>query len=138
MDNFHYFGLFLDIDTKNRLMNMLTDNIDYNIALNVADKTYTDHCTLLHVSQLHGNSEVFNNLNNRLGENIQIKIEGIGISDKAMAFKVVLPRNVYSINKTPHITICTFNGNKPAESNNITKWFLLEEPIQVKTTLKKI
>lgn len=138
MDNFHYFGLFLDTNTKNKLMNILTDNIDYNIALNVADKIFIDHCTLLHVSQLHGNSEVFNGLNNRLGENIQIKIESIGISDKAMAFKVALPRNVYSINKTPHITICTFNGGKPVESNNITKWFLLEEPIQVKTTLKKI
>lgn len=138
MDNFHYFGLFLDTNTKNKLMNILTDNIDYNIALNVADKIFIDHCTLLHVSQLHGYSEVFNDLNNRLGENIQIKIEGIGISDKAMAFKVVLPKNVYSINKTPHITICTFNGGKPVESNNITKWFLLEEPIQVKTTLKKI
>lgn len=138
MDNFHYFGLFLDTNTKNKLMNILTDNIDYNIALNVADKIFIDHCTLLHVSQLHGNSEVFNGLNNKLGENIQIKIEGIGISDKAMAFKVALPRNVYSINKTPHITICTFNGGKPVESNNIIKWFLLEEPIQVKTTLKKI
>lgn len=138
MDNFHYFGLFLDTNTKNKLMNILTDNIDYNIALNVADKIFIDHCTLLHVSQLHGNSEVFNDLNNKLGENIQIKIEGIGISDKAMAFKVALPRNVYSINKTPHITICTFNGGKPVESNNIIKWFLLEEPIQVKTTLKKI
>lgn len=138
MDNFHYFGLFLDTNTKNKLMNILTDNIDYNIALNVADKIFIDHCTLLHVSQLHGYSEVFNDLNNRLGENIQIKIEGIGISDKAMAFKVTLPRNVYSINKTPHITICTFNSGKPVESNNITKWFLLEEPIQVKTTLKKI
>ena len=83
MDNFHYFGLFLDTNTKNKLMNILTDNIDYNIALNVADKIFIDHCTLLHVSQLHGNSEVFNDLNNRLGENIQIKIEGIGISDKA-------------------------------------------------------
>lgn len=137
MDNFHYFGLFLDTNTKNKLMNILTDNIDYNIALNVADKIFIDHCTLLHVSQLHGYSEVFNDLNNRLGENIQIKIEGIGISDKAMAFKVVLPKNVYSINRTPHITICTFNGGKPVESNNITKWLLLEEPIQVKTTLKK-
>lgn len=138
MDNFHYFGLFLDANTKNKLMNILTDNIDYNIALNVADKIFIDHCTLLHVSQLHGNSEVFNDLNNRLGENIQIKIEGIGISDKAMAFRVILPKNIYSINKNPHITICTFNGGKPVESNNITKWFLLEEPIQVKTTLKKI
>lgn len=50
MNNFHYFGLFLDTDTKNRLMDILTDNIDYNIALNVADKIFIDHCTLLHVS----------------------------------------------------------------------------------------
>lgn len=28
MDNFHYFGLFLDTNTKNKLMNILTDNID--------------------------------------------------------------------------------------------------------------
>lgn len=26
MDNFHYFGLFLDTNTKNKLMNILTDN----------------------------------------------------------------------------------------------------------------
>lgn len=70
MDNFHYFGLFLDTNTKNKLMNILTDNIDYNIALNVADKIFIDHCTLLHVSQSHGYSEVFNDLNNRL-ENSQ-------------------------------------------------------------------
>lgn len=88
MNNFHYFGLFLDTETKNRLMDMLTDNIDYNIALGVADKIFIDHCTLLHASQLHGNSEIYNYLNNRLEEKIQIVINGIGISDKAMAFRV--------------------------------------------------
>lgn len=45
MDNFHYFGLFLDTNTKNKLMNILTDNIDYNIALNVADKIFIDYCS---------------------------------------------------------------------------------------------
>lgn len=134
MENWQYFGLFLDANTKNKLMNTLTD--DYNIALNVADKIFIDHCTLLHV--LQGNSELYDYLNTKLEEEIQIVINGIGISDRAMAFKVALPRNVHSINKNPHITICTFNGGKPVESNNITKWFLLEEPIQVKTTLKKI
>lgn len=53
MNNFHYFGLFLDTDTKNRLMDILTDNIDYNIALGVADRIFIDHCTLLHVSNGH-------------------------------------------------------------------------------------
>lgn len=40
-----------------------------------------------------------------------IKIDGIGISDKAMAFRVVYPSNLCA-NKIPHITICTSNGGK--------------------------
>ena len=80
MNNFHYFGLFLDTDTKNRLMDILTDNIDYNIALGVADRIFIDHCTLLHVSQLHGNSEIYNYLKGYVGKEFQIVINGVGIS----------------------------------------------------------
>ena len=135
MNNFHYFGLFLDTDTKNRLMDILTDNIDYNIALNVADKIFIDHCTLLHVSQLHGNSEIYNYLNNRLGEKSQIVINGIGISDKAMAFRV----DKYSVicaNDIPHITIATFSGGKPVESNKIMDWRHIK-PIVITAKLEK-
>lgn len=136
MNNFHYFGLFLDTETKNRLMDMLTDNIDYNIALNVADKIFIDHCTLLHVSQLHGNSEIYNYLNNRLEEKIQIVINGIGISDKAMAFRVD-KHSVVCVNDIPHITIATFNGGKPVESNYITYWKAFD-PILIDVKLKKV
>lgn len=135
MNNFHYFGLFLDTDTKNRLMDILTDNIDYNIALNVADKIFIDHCTLLHVSQLHGNSEIYNYLKGYVGEKFQIVINGVGISDKAMAFRVD-EKSVVCVNDTPHITIATFRGGKPVDSNEITNWKDIE-PIIVTVKLEK-
>lgn len=135
MNNFHYFGLFLDTDTKNRLMDILTDNIDYNIALNIADKIFIDHCTLLHVSQLHGNSEIYNYLKGYVGEKFQIVINGVGISDKAMAFRVD-EKSVVCVNDIPHITIATFRGGKPVDSNEITNWKDIE-PIIVTVKLEK-
>lgn len=135
MDNFHYFGLFLDTDTKNRLMDILTDNIDYNIALNVADKIFIDHCTLLHVSQLYGNSEIYNYLKGYVGEKFQIVINGVGISDKAMAFRVD-EKSVVCVNDIPHITIATFRGGKPVDSNEITNWKDIK-PIIVTVKLEK-
>lgn len=135
MNNFHYFGLFLDTDTKNRLMDILTDNIDYNIALGVADKIFIDHCTLLHVSQLHGNSEIYNYLKGYVGEKFQIVINGVGISDKAMAFRVD-EKSVVCVNDIPHITIATFRGGKPVDSNEITNWKDIE-PIIVTVKLEK-
>lgn len=135
MNNFHYFGLFLDTDTKNRLMDILTDNIDYNIALGVADKIFIDHCTLLHVSQLHGNSEIYNYLKGYVGEKFQIVINGVGISDKAMAFRVD-EKSVVCVNDIPHITIATFRGGKPVDSNGITNWKDIE-PIIITVKLEK-
>ena len=135
MNNFHYFGLFLDTDTKNRLMDILTDNIDYNIALGVADKIFIDHCTLLHVSQLHGNSEIYNYLKGYVGEKFQIVINGVGISDKAMAFRVD-KKSVICVNDIPHITIATFRGGKPVDSNEITNWKDIE-PIIITVKLEK-
>lgn len=136
MNNFHYFGLFLDTDTKNRLMNILTDNIDYNVALNVADKIFIDHCTLLHVSQLHGNSEIYNYLKGYVGEKFQIVINGVGISDKAMAFRVD-EKSVVCVNDIPHITIATFREGKPVDSNEITNWKAFG-PIVINAELKKV
>lgn len=135
MNNFHYFGLFLDTDTKNRLMDILTDNIDYNIALNVADRIFIDHCTLLHVSQLHGNSEIYNYLKGYVGKEFQIVINGVGISDKAMAFRID-KKSVVCVNDIPHITIATFKEGKPVDSNEITNWKNIE-PIVITVKLEK-
>ena len=135
MNNFHYFGLFLSTDTKNMLIDTLTDNKDYNIALGVADRIFIDHCTLLHKSQLEGNEELQSYLESNLEKSISIKLEAIGISDKAMAFIVGGVDNICA-NEVPHITIATFRGGNPVDSNKITNWRYIE-PIIVNVRLEK-
>lgn len=128
MKDYQYYGLFLDTDTKNMLMDTLTDNIAYNIALGVADRIFIDHCTLLHKSQLEGNEELQSYLESNLGKYISIKLEVIGISDKAMAFGVGGVDNICA-NEVPHITIATFRGGNPVDSNKITNWRYIESVV---------
>ena len=135
MNNFHYFGLFLSINTKNVLMDGLTDNIDYNIALGVADRIFIDHCTLLHKSQLEGNEELQSYLESNLGKSISIKLVAVGVSDKAMAFKVEGVGNICA-NEVPHITIATFRGGNPVDSNKIINWTCIE-PVVITAKLEK-
>ena len=135
MNNFHYFGLFLSTNTKNVLMDGLTDNIDYNIALGVADRIFIDRCTLLHKSQLEGNEELQSYLESNLGKSISIKLEAIGISNKAMAFKVEGVDNICA-NEVPHITIATFRGGTPVDSNKIINWTCIE-PVVITAKLEK-
>lgn len=52
-----------------------------------------------------------------------------------MAFRCNIPENLCA-NKIPYITICTFNGGKPVDSNNITEWKDIE-PIIIETKLEK-
>lgn len=137
MGNFQYFGLFLDEETKKGLLDVFLTYFEENNSIGyLMNKIYLDHCTLLHVSQLHGNSEIYNYLNDRIGEKYEIVINGIGISDKAVAFRVA-EYSVVCVNEIPHITIATFNGGKPVDSNNITEWKDIE-PIIIETTLKKV
>ena len=131
MKNYQYYGLFLDIDTKNMLMDNLTDNIDYN----VADRIFIDHCTLLHKSQLEGNEKLQSYLESNLGKSMNLGLVAIGISDKAMAFKVEGVDNICA-NEVPHITIATFRGGNPVDSNRIINWRCIE-PIIVNTRLRK-
>ena len=135
MNNFHYFGLFLGTNTKNVLMDGLTDIIDYNIALGVADRIFIDHCTLLHKSQLEGNEELQSYLESNLGKSISIKLVAVGVSDKAMAFKVEGVDNICA-NEVPHITIATFRGGNPVDSNKIINWTCIE-PVVITAKLEK-
>lgn len=137
MGNFQYFGLFLDEEAKKGLLDVFLTYLEEGNSVGyLMNKIYLDHCTLLHVSQLHGNSEIYNYLNDRIGEKYEIVINGIGISDKAVAFRVA-EYSVVCVNEIPHITIATFNGGKPVDSNNIKEWKDIE-PIIIKTTLKKV
>lgn len=136
MKDFEYYGLFLGTDNKNMLMDTLTDNIDYNIALGVADRIFIDHCTLLHKSQLNSNENLQSYLESNLGKSMSIRLVAVGISDKAMAFKVEGVDNICA-NEVPHITIATFRGGNPVDSNNITEWKDII-PFVIETKLGKI
>lgn len=135
MKDYQYYGLFLNTSVKDKLMNILVSNSSYNTLLKTANKIFIDHCTLMHISQREEQLETI--LDNNLGEQFCVAITGVGISDKAIAFRVkkcgivALCKNV-----TPHITIATFNGGKPVDSNKITNWQYIE-PIIIDVRLEK-
>ena len=67
---------------------------------------------------------------------MSIRLVAVGISDKAMAFKVEGVDNICA-NEVPHITIATFRGGNPVDSNNITNWSDIK-PFVVETKLEKM
>lgn len=141
MIGFEYYGLFLTQESKNRLAKWLFFNgygFDNDI-IKAKENWYLDHVTLLHssIAKYHPQLEV------RLealtwmqaGNYITFEVNGIGESHNALAFRCnIMP--YYCANKVPHITICTFNGGKPVDSNYITEWKNIE-PIVVEAKLKK-
>ncbi len=144
MEKWQYYGLFIDKETHDKLIDVL---VDYHWigTLNDSEREYLDHCTLLHKSQAstpsgHPLMGLLNSLLKKGDIKHNIIINAVGISERAMAFRVILPKKsrVSSLNEMPHITICTFNGGRPVESNNITKWYPLDEPIEIETTLRRV
>lgn len=139
MKDFEYYGLFLTEESKAKLKTWLV-NSNYQPEILKSEKEYLDHCTLLHRSQRTSNFLLEDTLGTTLvlhGKlNQPLEINGIGVSDKTMAFRCNIPENLCA-NKIPHITICTFNGGKPVDSNMITEWKDIK-PILVETKLVKI
>jgi hypothetical protein len=141
MENSEYMGLFLTEESKAKLKEWLWLNgYDFNNDIMkgaLPENWYLDHCTLLHWSQkdYYTEKEI---LESNSGKMCAITVDGIGISDKAMAFRIDKElMGIPCANNIPHITICTFNGGKPADSNDITEWKDIE-PILVETKLRKV
>lgn len=138
MKNFEYYGLFLTEESKAKLKAWLI-NSNYQPEILKSEKEHLDHCTLLHWSQ-RGNDtylteEYIKFVLSVQVKNLRLEIDGIGVSDKALAFRCNLSEELCA-NKVPHITICTFNGGKPVDSNNITEWKDIK-PIIVEAKLEK-
>ena len=123
---YQYFGLFLSEKDRNALLRVIIDNpIVSNLVFQRGSTLYLDHCTLLHSSQ--GDEEVFEALREyiRRGpfEMHRMTIDGIGFSDKAIAFRVTIGNpQLPCANANPHITVCTIKGGKPVDSNSIVTW----------------
>ena len=131
-DNWNYYGLFLIENDRKGLINYLkSERVPKEISNIIKDDTklILDHCTLLHISQVKYNSDLYNRLldlyKHYQNYHIPVGINTIGYSDKAVAFKCILPlfKSIdICANKIPHITICTLNDGKPVDSNYITNW----------------
>lgn len=118
--NYQYFGLFLNEHNRNELMKIIFANpIIANLVLQRGSTLYLDHCTLLHRNQ--NDKEIYDSLVKKIDESWMVEVNGIGFSNKAIAFRVTIP-DLPCANAKPHITICTINGGKPVDSNGICEW----------------
>ena len=146
-DNWNYYRLFLIEEDRKRLINYLkSERIPKEISNIINDNTnfILDHCTLLHINQAKDNPNLCNYLldlyEHYYNYNILLGIDAIGYSDKAVAFKCILPlfKSIdICANKIPHITICTLNDGKPIDSNYITNWIEIDL-IPANTKIKRI
>lgn len=138
MEKFEYYGLFLTEESENKLAKWLYLHgySPNSKRMKEREGWYLHHCTLLHKSQkdYYTEREI---LESNLGKMCAITIDAVGYTDKAMAFR--LNKELLGVpcaNNTPYITICTFNGGKPVDSNNITEWKDIK-PIIIETKLEK-
>lgn len=109
-----YLGVFLDDFSKDFLKKYYHVPEDW--------KKYYDHVTLAYNN---GSPLMFAckeaNMSH-LGKHFNLRICAIGISEDAIAVKVLLPLGLVCANKTPHITLAVRPGSSPAKSNDITIW----------------
>lgn len=135
-NNWQYYGLFLNENTRNLVKNNVKLFNIFDINYNNFDKLYLDHCTILHCSKnTFDNRHILEFCETNLNKTFKIKINGIGNGNKASAFRVDLG-NIPCANDIPHITIGTKNGGKPVDSNFIDIWIGVE-PFEIEVTLLK-
>ena len=72
-----------------------------------------------------------------LGQPTTLEAVSLGISDKAIAVKVVGTMAGHSKNATPHITLSVSPDGKPVMSNKITEWSRID-PIVLKGTIQEV
>lgn len=108
-----YWAIQLSEEMQNRVMRVFYKFFEPH-------ENWTRHCD--HITVIHSShkdwvtaSKLLLNFKN---QTVKFTLEGIGMSETAIAFKV----NTYTANKVSHITIATAPGAKPVESNNIEYW----------------
>ena len=132
-----------------RLLDVLTEEQSYKVSYSavVLDKQSRD-AILNHLSIPNGwktichhmtikLGELPDNLKNRIGEKVTLRINKLGESDKALAVGV---DTELSMNAIPHITVAIniANGAKPKDSNDIKDWKDLSESFNVTGKIEEI
>lgn len=118
-----YFGVFLNEVSKIRNLKTLQDN-----GITIPDdwKMFNHHMTIAFNDGSERSQELYDAYSSFFGTTKKLTIDGIGISDDAIAVRVNYGNVLPIANKIPHITIATPPNGKPVNSNKITKWIDIE------------
>ena len=117
LENWIYFGVFLDADESERVYNII--NSLHGIDIPDDWRKYTDHMTIIYNNKSAIAQAWAKATAPRVGEDVLLKATHIGMSDKAIAIRV---NGEMSANAIPHITIACSPTGKPVDSNKITNW----------------
>lgn len=115
--NWIYFGVFISEHSKKLNMDAL-----YKAGVTIPDewKMYNHHMTIAFNNKTGKAQELFNYYEDDFGKTVGLTINGIGVSDDAIAVRVEFEHPI--ANDVAHITIATPPDGKPVNSNNITEW----------------
>ena len=117
LENWIYFGVFLDADESERVYNI----INSLPGIDIPDdwRKYTDHMTIIYNNKSEIAQAWAKATAPRVGEDVLLKAAHVGVSDKAIAIRV---NGEMSANAIPHITIACSPTGKPVDSNKLTNW----------------
>ena len=140
---YNYYAVVLTESSKENLISYIKEGKGmygdlFSILYANLEKIYCDHHTLMHHSK--HNFYVEKLLRSSLNEVVTLKVTHIGFSGEAIAAKLERGKYISHIctNEIPHITIGTFSGGKPVDSNNIKEWIELNKPIMLMGIIKKV
>ena len=117
LENWIYFGVFLDADESERVYNII--NSLHGIDIPDDWRKYTGHMTIIYNNKSEIAQAWAKATAPRVGEGVLLKATHVGVSDKAIAIRV---NGEMSANAIPHITIACSPTGKPVDSNKITNW----------------
>ena len=135
-----YTAVVLDEKSHLKLTKWADDNIKVNgvrLPILVRDNGWEMICHHMTVSM--GNAPEF--IKQYLGTKQKLDITHYGISDKAIAVRVVgFYVDPGEINRKPHITVAVNrrNGVEPIDSNKITNWTLVDGLVTLSGEVKEV
>ena len=123
-----YYGVFFDDKTQTDLLNFAKQFV----SINENWKVFCNHMTIIYNDKSKEKEEMAQALDKFIGNKQNLVIDGIGVSDRAIALSV---KDYVTQNKHSHVTIATAPDAKPVESNNITNWYKTKETLPIMGTL---
>ena len=130
-NNWIYFGVFIDENAKH-LNEIAIEKQGMDIPFDW--KMFNHHMTIAFNNKTEDAQNLYDVYKHTFGKTITITVDGIGVSDDAIAVRIKF--NGPIANKIPHITIATPQTGKPVNSNYITKWYDIE-PYDITGTLNE-